>query len=121
MTEQNQKNPGNEKPDPPPISTAHSQAQEKLKQRKENLKPPKDKEEQAKKIKEGSITSAWRRLIHNEADEISEQLIKYAIQAFESLVLFGLFFFTSVVAELLCRFWPEISIMIIIKIIITMI
>lgn len=135
MTDQNNNNSGDTTPDPPPKLPVQSQAQEKLKpgkekfevvkiqgksetlEEKERLEQQKEKEEQAKKTQEELTTSAWRQLIHDEADEISEQLIKYAIQAFAGLVLFGLFFFTSVGAELLCRIWPEISIMIIIKIV----
>ena len=80
MTEQDQKDPRDKKPNPPPIS-------------------------------------AWRRLIHDETDEISEQLIKYAIRTFGGLVLFALFVVASIAAEWLCTIWPESSIMIIIKIV----
>lgn len=73
-----------------------------------------EQEERDKKTLKELITLAWRRLIH-ETCEILEQLIKYAIQAFAGLVLFGLFFFASLGVYRLCDTWPEISIMVMIK------
>jgi len=63
-----------------------------------------------------STTSMWRRLI-DETCEILEQLIKYGIQAFAALGLFGLFFLTSLGADCLCNTCPQISIMIMVKIV----
>lgn len=62
---------------------------------------------------EFATTAVRRRLTH----ETLEQLIIYAIQAFAGLVLFGLFFVTSIGADWLCNIWPQISLMIMCKII----
>ena len=44
-------------------------------------------------------------------------LRRYAIEALESLAIFALFFITSIVADCLCRIWPQSNIMVIIKIV----
>jgi len=51
------------------------------------------------------------------AHDVLVQLRIYAIQAFAGLAVFGLFFLTSIGAYLICTIWPEISIMIMIKIV----
>ena len=64
--------------------------------------------------KPDSVTTVER---HRQAREALEQLIIYAIQAFASLILFGLFFATSVAADWLCSAWSQTSIIIMCKIV----
>lgn len=92
MTDQNNKNPGGTTPDPPPVQ---SEAQE----------------EQTTSLW-CHLKSVWRQLICNVSDEISEQLIKYAIQALVGLGIFIIFVVTSIVIYLFARYTGSLGILI---------
>jgi len=49
--------------------------------------------------------------------DLLEQLLIYVIQSFTGLLLFGLFYAASVIAYWISNLWPEISIMMMVRIV----
>lgn len=115
-----------ESTDSEPISQPKGKIEPLRKQEQQNNKTPERtnsqvipsqiQEPEARKTLKELVTLAWQRLIY-ETCEILEQLIKFAIQAFAGLVLFALFFFASLGVYFLCETWPEISILVMVKVV----
>lgn len=55
--------------------------------------------------------------IYKLSHDTAKQLIIYAFQAFASLAIFALFVVTVIGADRLCSIWPQISIMVMIKVV----